>query len=83
MKAKTIVIIVVTILLTIVITQNTDAVSFKLLFWNLDISKLFLIPTLLLIGFLLGLLSRKSRERQETEQYDKPNLSDEDRDYIS
>ncbi len=83
MKTKTILIIVVTVLLTIVITQNTDAVSFKLLFWNLDVSKLILIPSLLTIGFLLGLLSRKSRRTTVPEEYEKPQLNDEDRDYIS
>lgn len=82
MNIKTILIIVITVLITIVVVQNTDAVSFKVLFWNLDISKLFLVPMLLLIGFLLGLLSRKSREKIEAEIKTR-ELSDEDRDYIS
>lgn len=92
MKAKTIFVIIITALLTIFLTVNSDAVEFSFIFGEpVAISKLVVIGICILIGFILGFIV--GRPRKTVSSYDNeiergegtPNggLSDEDRDYIS
>lgn len=64
MRLKTIFIIVITILLTIVIMQNADPVSFKVLFFETTTSKLLMMAVVAIIGFIIGyLVGRPKRTR--------------------
>ena len=64
MKPKTVIIWIVIILILIVLFQNTQAVTLRLLFWELSISQIFLIPLTLLIGFGFGYLVGRIRRVQ-------------------
>ena len=95
MKAKTIFIIILTAILTIFLTVNSDAVDFNFLIGEpVAVSKLIVIGTCVLIGFIIGFVV--GRPRKTVSSYDtaieqqnqstvksNSNLSDEDRDYIS
>jgi uncharacterized integral membrane protein len=92
MSIKTIVIVVVTILLTAALAQNTDKVPFAFLFANFYISKLALMLVVAVVAFILGvLIGRPKKAKFDIEGYhdnvrkkEDPNtLSDEDREYIS
>ncbi len=89
MRAKTFLIILLTVFITIILMQNTDEVSFKILFWNLYLPKLVILTGTLFLGIVTGLIlaGRTARSESYTDQnnYQKPydTLSQEDRDYIS
>lgn len=94
MSGKTITIIILSVLLTIFLMVNNDAVSFDFIIWkDVQLSKLIVIGVCILIGFILGFIAGRPRktytsyndeiERGYNEQQPKSNLSDEDRDYIS
>ncbi|MFD2145876.1 hypothetical protein [Mucilaginibacter antarcticus] len=92
MRITTILIIVITVLLTIVLMQNTEPVKFDILFGTFYISKLAALGTFGTVAFILGILVGRPKKARsiatddEGDDYtnDKPNtLSDEDRDYIS
>jgi uncharacterized integral membrane protein len=92
MRIKTIIIVLVTILLTVVLMQNTDPVFLKFLWATFRISELWIMAIIALIGFILGYLTgRPSRVKRLGVDFanndidkTKPNtLSDEDKDYIS
>ncbi len=94
MKGKTIFIVVVTVLLTIFLMDNKEAVDFNFIFIDdVPVSKLAVIGICILIGFILGFLAGRPRktyssyndeiERDANEEKPKSTLSEEDRDYIS
>lgn len=41
-------------LLAVILLQNTQVVSFKVLFWQVSMSRIILFPLLVAIGFLAG-----------------------------
>ncbi|MBC7615935.1 MAG: LapA family protein [Pedobacter sp.] len=94
MKPKTILILILTVLLTVFLTVNSDAVAFDFLIGEpVSVSKLVVIGICVLIGFILGFIV--GRPRKTVSSYDteiekgypvnenKSTLSDEDRDYIN
>lgn len=92
MSTKTISIIILTALLTIFLMVNTDPVDFDFLVATVPVSKLLVIGTCIIIGFIIGFIV--GRPRKTISSYDdeieknhpvanKNQLSDEDRDYIS
>jgi uncharacterized integral membrane protein len=94
MKAKTIFIIIVTVLLTVFLMANNDAVEFDFLIGQpVEVSKLIVIGICIVIGFILGFIAGRPRktyssyndeiEKNYPNQENKSELSDEDRDYIS
>lgn len=92
MRIKTMIIIIITVLLTVVIMQNTDDVPFKFLFAKFYVSKLVLMLALAFIGLIIGvLISRPGKpkyipgqvEASDPNKKQPDTLSDEDRDYIS
>ena len=94
MKAKIIFIVLVTAVLTIFLTVNSDAVDFDFIIGEpVAVSKLVVIGICVLIGFVLGFIvgrPRKTLTSYDTEiekgyptTENKSTLSDEDRDYIS
>jgi uncharacterized integral membrane protein len=59
MKPKTIVVLVLIGLFLIVLIQNTQVVTLRLLFWKVGMSQIILMPLIMLIGFILGYIVAK------------------------
>jgi len=59
MKPKTIVILVLVALFAIILIQNTQVVTLRLLFWKVGMSQIILVPLIMVIGFILGYLVAK------------------------
>ncbi len=89
MKAKTFFVIFLTVLITVVLMQNTDEVKFKVLFWDLYLPKLVILTGVAAAGIMLGFMLRGRPPRATNNNDIKNNqtpfdtLSAEDRDYIS
>jgi uncharacterized integral membrane protein len=92
MSIKTIIIVAIAILLTIVLTQNTGSVKFTLLFTDVYVSKLVIMASVAVVAFILGILvGRPKKAKYNIGAYhDSINkkegdgtLSDDDKDYIS
>jgi uncharacterized integral membrane protein len=92
MRIKTMILIFITVLLTVILMQNTESVTFSLLFWNARMSKLVAMTGVAVIAFILGVMvGRPKRVRNISSDFpgdenykDKPEtLSDEDREYIN
>ncbi len=92
MRIKTIVALIIVVLLTIVIMQNTGQVQFNLLFASIYIPKLVMLTAASVAGFILGVLVARPRKLKiDSKQFYETNeqrkntgtLSDEDKDYIS
>jgi uncharacterized integral membrane protein len=91
MRVKTIIIILITVILTVVLMQNTDNVDFKFLWATFRASKLIVLAFTALIAFILGVLvGRPKRVKrlggdigEDSADKGKTNtLSNEDKDYI-
>jgi len=54
MKAKTLVVLILIGLFLVILLQNTEVVTFQLLFWEITMSRVLLILVIVIIGFLLG-----------------------------
>ena len=92
MSIKNIAALVLVVLLTIIIMQNTDEVKFTILFSSGYMSKVPVMTAIAVAAFILGVLvgRPKNKKYNISEHYDelhqdedKNTLSDEDRDYIS
>ncbi|WP_316824002.1 lipopolysaccharide assembly protein LapA domain-containing protein [Pedobacter miscanthi] len=93
MSAKTISIIILTVLLTVFLMVNTEPVDFDFLVATVPVSKLLVIGICIIIGFIIGFVVGRPRktvssyddeiERKSQPTGNKNELSDEDRDYIS
>ncbi len=92
MRIKTIVIILITVMLTIVLMQNTEPVTFSFLWATFRISKLVMMVAVGVVAFILGVLvGRPSRVKKlggtyiegEHQREDSNTLSDEDKEYIN
>ena len=97
MRIKTFFIILITVLVTIVLMNNTEEIDMWL-FGTTRISKLIILAVVFVLGFIVGALIMRPRKKKETLEEDeypeedpqnppvntyKSKLSDEDRDYIS
>ena len=61
MKPKIIFFLIVGVLFLIVLLQNTQVVSVRLLFWELRMSRIILLPLTMGIGIVIGFfIGRKS-----------------------
>lgn len=97
MTFKTIFIIVVTVLVTIILMNNTDEVSFWI-FGDVRLSKLAVLGVMFGLGLIIGFLAGRPRKKIQPDSFnsteplqdkdhdyirnDADQLSDEDRDYI-
>lgn len=65
-------------LLIILLFQNQQIITYRVFFWDVNISQVLLVPVLLLVGFFFGLAVRKRkktglrgpREREEAEEFE-------------
>jgi len=99
MKTRTLLIIIFTVLITVFLMLNTDAVEFNYLFGKGEISKLVVVGVCTLFGFILGYWAGRPKTVISTydDKFDqgqgsgqgqlpaqpKDGLSEEDREYIS
>lgn len=61
MKPKTIAILILVGILLIILLQNTQVVSVRFLFWELNMSRIILLPLTMVMGFVIGFfVGRKS-----------------------
>ena len=98
MTFKTIFIIVVSVLVTIILMNNTDEVSFWI-FGDVRLSKLAVLGVMFGLGLIIGFMAGRPRRKIKPETFntsepllhdkdqayiknDPDQLSDEDRDYI-
>jgi uncharacterized integral membrane protein len=58
MKSKTIIIIISALLLLIILLQNTQVVEFRFFFWKIGMSRIVLLILTLLVGYVIGFLTR-------------------------
>lgn len=64
MKPKNIALASLGILLIIILIQNTQVASVRFLFWELSMSRIILLPLIMIIGFIIGFfVGRKSVEQ--------------------
>jgi hypothetical protein len=86
------IIIIITVLLTVVIMQNADPVTFKFLFAKFYVSKLVVLLLVAVVSFIVGVLvGRPGRPKyipgqvqdSDPNKKEPDTLSDEDREYIS
>jgi uncharacterized integral membrane protein len=92
MRIKTIIIILITVLFTVVLMQNTGQITFSFLWADFRVSKLTMLLLVAIIAFIIGVLvGRPNKVKRlggdypdETTDHTSPNtLSDEDREYIN
>src|SRR5688572_16708697 len=96
MSAKTIFLIIVSVLVTVILMNNTDEVTFWI-FGDASVPKLAVLGTMfglgLIVGYLLGRPRKKvaealkanpelSKEDKDQNTEDRNYLSDDDREYI-
>ena len=65
MKTKIILVSILTVLLAILLVQNTGVVTYRLYFWTVSISQVILVPLMVLIGFLLGYIIGSVRKKHK------------------
>jgi uncharacterized integral membrane protein len=72
MKPRSVIVLILLMLFLIVIVQNTEVVSVRLLFWDFVMSRIILLALSLsigiVIGFLLGRPGRKQKQFAITKQ---------------
>jgi uncharacterized integral membrane protein len=59
MNTKTIALLFVVTLLIVILLQNTQIVTVKLFFWEVSMSRIILLPLVLVIGFVAGFIVAK------------------------
>ena len=63
MKLKLILVAALAVMAGIVIMQNTQVVTFRLLFWQLTMSQILLLLVTVVLGFVLGWVAAKISHR--------------------
>ena len=67
MKPKTIIVTLLILLCLIVLLQNTQVVTMRFLFWEMSISRIFLLPVLVIFGFIIGYVTAKLEKKPKRE----------------
>lgn len=63
MKPKTIIILLLLLLSLVILIQNTQVVTLRVLFWQMSMPRILLIALLLFMGFVVGYLVAKVGRR--------------------
>jgi uncharacterized integral membrane protein len=53
--------VVLSVIVFVLVVQNTQAVTVSVLFWNLQVSLIILIPFVFLVGLVVGYVLRRKR----------------------
>ena len=70
MKAKTVFILIIIVLFLIVLFQNIQTIVLKLFFWEVNISSVVLLPSILFIGFIIGYIIAKTTTKKHNDIQD-------------
>ncbi len=54
MKPKTILAVMLGLVSIVIMLQNTQIVTLRLLFWTVSVSRILLLPLLVAVGFVIG-----------------------------
>lgn len=65
MRIRSVVILVFLLLFLVVVVQNTEVVSVRLLFWDLVMSRIILLGLSLAVGVVVGFLLGRPWQRRE------------------
>jgi len=77
MRVRSVVILVLLLLFLVVVVQNTEVVSVRLLFWDLEMSRIILLALSLAVGVIVGfLLGRPWRTRKRYARVKRPPESE-------
>ena len=68
MKAKIIILLILIVLFTIFVSQNTHPIEIKFLFWSVTMSAIVLISLMMLIGVVAGFIIAKIFDRPSKPQ---------------
>lgn len=68
MKVKIIILLILIVLFTVFITQNTHVITISFLFWGLEMSAIVLISLMMLIGVIAGFIIAKIFDRPSIKQ---------------
>ena len=69
MKFKTIIILLLLLVFTIILFQNLEKVSIQLLFWEFEMVPLFILfPLTLFLGVIIGFLLSSSRKKKKQQK---------------
>jgi uncharacterized integral membrane protein len=68
MKAKIIILLILIVLFTIFVSQNTRIVQIDFLFWSVAMSAIVLISLMMLIGVIAGFIMAKMFDRPSKSQ---------------
>jgi uncharacterized integral membrane protein len=64
MKVKTIIILILIFLFLIILLQNTEVVGFRIYFWKISMSRIILLPAILVTGFIIGFITAKIHRKK-------------------
>lgn len=64
MNAKIVIIIIVLVLFLVITLQNTEVAIFKILFWDIEMSRIVFVFLAVLIGFIAGYVIAKTTRRE-------------------
>lgn len=83
MKAKILILMILVVLFTIFVTQNTEIIPINFLFWSLQLSKIVLISLAGLLGLIFGFIAahlfdkpKKIKNKKTIEKKDENNILD-------
>ncbi len=87
MSFKTVVIIILAVLITVIFMQNTDQVMFTLLWKEIYVSKLIMMLIVTVFGFIIGVIvaSPKRKKKEVVIESNTPNqiTNTDDESYVS
>jgi len=72
MNFKIILLIVLSVLTTVILMQNTDEVLFKILWKEVYVSKLVMMLGVTLFGFIIGLVVARPKKKVKITEYPEP-----------
>lgn len=73
MKFKSYLILAILLLVIIIFIQNTEVVNFKIYFWKISISRIILLPSLLIVGFIVGYITAKIHRYKSKKNHENPD----------
>ena len=84
MKAKVIVFMILIVLFTFFVSQNTEIVEINAFFWKFQMSKIVLISLTGLVGLILGfILASIFNKQKKTEKIRKEEAKEKQKDVLS
>lgn len=92
MSFKTLVIVILSVLITVIFMQNTDEVMFTILWQEVKVKKLYVMLIVTVFGFIIGVIVARPKKKKVVEYVPSTTVRDvpleithnqEDQDYIS